>query len=590
MLLFNNQEKINNSQKSFIFNIFIIIFLVSYKLRRIVTQNKVILLFAAALFIFNSASGKEMGYFDIQNGTGYLGFSRMSQEFKITSLMNSAIANDAKATQIFIASGADVNQKNIAGVTALHLAARNNSYESAKVLIDNGAKINERDAEGWTPLMRASLAGNKKMMQLLIENGANLWTQNSDGETALLHTAMADCYECGKLIIDESNTNSPLFRIQSRKALQIVNKRYNEPFIKALTENYNGNQEFKIINTSRIKSGNLNEAKEDDNITHLVYIFTGKTISNEELGKISKNTYDISQKTQFKLEKSESNSSNRMAIPEPSNIEPTTTRKLFLINNEQPEFRQKLYNTTDNNSGTKYKLGQTTAKPVIDDADMVGPRLPLSMRESVPNTEEKNTAKDLSQNKKLSANNVKNYNLGATTAKPVMDKADLVEPTKKAVPVVSAKKADVATPTKKTSPRRNLVLDSKDGNNLSQEKSKFKLKSDNVASDNSNNRADGGRNYKLSATTAKPVIDRADMIKPVKKPPIEKNFVLDSKNQDAENEELPREKPRFKLKTNNKTEETKSYKLGPSTAKPVIDEADLKDSKKSNRVYKISKN
>ena len=145
--------------------------------------------------------------------------------------MNSAIANDAKAAKIFIASGADVRQKNIAGATALHLAARNNSFETAQVLIENGARVNERDFEGWTPLMRASLAGNQKVMKLLIEHGAEIWSQNNYGETPLMHTAMADCHECGKLILentDRQRSDSSLINNQIKQSLQIVNKKTNK--------------------------------------------------------------------------------------------------------------------------------------------------------------------------------------------------------------------------------------------------------------------------------------------------------------------------------------------------------------------------
>ena len=204
----------------------------------------------------------------------YLELSNTNKEFQITSLMNSAIANDVKATEIFIASGANVNQKNIAGVSPLLLASRNNSYEVAEVLLKSGANVNEKDNEGWTPLMRASLSGNKKMMELLIKNGANIWGTNSYGETALLHTAMADCYECGKLILENTHNKNYLINTQIGKSLQIVNKRYNEPFINMLKEEMNVKKSLTSNNSK--KTGNQ-EQKSDS-----TYIFTGEIANNKD--------------------------------------------------------------------------------------------------------------------------------------------------------------------------------------------------------------------------------------------------------------------------------------------------------------------
>lgn len=273
-------------------------------------MNKVAVFFIITFFSLTSVFAKNKGYFDSGNGSEYLDFSNMNKEFKITSLMNSAIANDAKATKIFIASGAEVNQKNIAGATALHLAVRNNSFESAQVLIENGAKVNERDSEGWTPLMRASLAGNQKMMTLLMENGAKVWEQNRFGETALMHTAMADCYECGKLILEKDDgRNNVLVNDQAKQSLQIVNKRYNEPFIELITAKLNGGEVLALDDTSSLdkkpttKTKNTSKDAQDGTLVQLVYVFTGKTITKEEMNEIGKSIYDSSKQEKEKSKK-----------------------------------------------------------------------------------------------------------------------------------------------------------------------------------------------------------------------------------------------------------------------------------------------
>lgn len=123
-----------------------------------------------------------------------------SDNFNITSLMNAVAQDDFKATEVFLKSGANVNESNLAKVTPLHIAAKNNSFRSMSILIDYKANINAVDFEGWTPLMRACLNKNEESVKILINSGANLWKKNVFGETALIHSVMSNCIECLNLI------------------------------------------------------------------------------------------------------------------------------------------------------------------------------------------------------------------------------------------------------------------------------------------------------------------------------------------------------------------------------------------------------
>lgn len=295
-----------------------------------------------------------------QTQSEYLELSNMNKEFQITSLMNSAIANDAKAAEIFIASGASVNQKNIAGATPLHLAARNNSYETAEILLNNGANVNEKDIDGWTPLMRASLAGNPKMMALLIKYGANLWDQNTHGETPLLHSAMADCYECGKLILDNTNKKDYLTNTQMGRSLQIVNKRYNEPFINLLKDKMNSGTVLTLNTKNEIDSAKtvqqaktINDNADSGDITQIVYIFTGRKISKSEMEKIGQNNYrQLNQQpngTNSKVNNEEDDIYVLPAKKEPSKIEQTTKNKSI---NTRTKLSTGINGGTVNNSKT----------------------------------------------------------------------------------------------------------------------------------------------------------------------------------------------------------------------------------------------
>ena len=70
---------------------------------------------------------------------------------------------------MLIENGADVNQKQNFGWTALIFAARNGYKEVCILLIENGADVNQKDNDGETALGRAR---NEAIKKLLRDNGA----------------------------------------------------------------------------------------------------------------------------------------------------------------------------------------------------------------------------------------------------------------------------------------------------------------------------------------------------------------------------------------------------------------------------------
>ncbi|HUZ59235.1 MAG TPA: ankyrin repeat domain-containing protein [Hanamia sp.] len=73
--------------------------------------------------------------------------------------------------RIIIKNGADVNAKQMKGVTPLHSAAHNGRNELAKLLIDNGADINAKMDNGHTPLFMAEEKGFKETAELIKQFG-----------------------------------------------------------------------------------------------------------------------------------------------------------------------------------------------------------------------------------------------------------------------------------------------------------------------------------------------------------------------------------------------------------------------------------
>jgi ankyrin repeat protein len=77
-------------------------------------------------------------------------------------------------------------------------AAHDGELEMVRELIADGADVDEQDAYGWTALMRATGQGHAAIAVALLKAGARVDLQDKDGMTALMaathhgHTAIAE--------------------------------------------------------------------------------------------------------------------------------------------------------------------------------------------------------------------------------------------------------------------------------------------------------------------------------------------------------------------------------------------------------------
>ncbi|EAX98933.1 hypothetical protein TVAG_242980 [Trichomonas vaginalis G3] len=129
--------------------------------------------------------------------------------------------NSKEAAELLISHGANINEKDEYGETALHIAARHNSKEIAKLLISHGANINEKDKYGKIALHIAAMFNSKEAAELLISHGANINEKDKYGETALRIAAIGNSKETTELLISHgANINEkimmekPLFILQ----------------------------------------------------------------------------------------------------------------------------------------------------------------------------------------------------------------------------------------------------------------------------------------------------------------------------------------------------------------------------------------
>jgi tankyrase len=89
---------------------------------------------------------------------------------------------------ILINAGADVNARDLMGLTPLLLACGKSTRgykEIAELLIKKGASINVRDRLGFTPLLLSLSGGVAGIAELLINRGADVYALTRNGESAL---------------------------------------------------------------------------------------------------------------------------------------------------------------------------------------------------------------------------------------------------------------------------------------------------------------------------------------------------------------------------------------------------------------------
>jgi len=119
-------------------------------------------------------------------------------------LRYTARTGNMQKVEKLINQGADVNEQNKSGETALMSAAEDGQRDVCELLIAKGADVNAQNYKtGDTALIFAALMGYKEVCQFLIAHGANLYAQGKYDDTALQRAAQYDRPEICKLLIDE---------------------------------------------------------------------------------------------------------------------------------------------------------------------------------------------------------------------------------------------------------------------------------------------------------------------------------------------------------------------------------------------------
>ncbi len=134
----------------------------------------------------------------------------ITDEFGSTPLMYAALYSEAVTIRLLLRRGANPNQANNAGATALMWAIPDEA--KVRLLLKKGAHVNVASKiTGRTPLLiAAGRPGAAKVVRLLLAKGADPKARDRNGESTVFRAALSGDLEVLRLLIDKgSDINAP---------------------------------------------------------------------------------------------------------------------------------------------------------------------------------------------------------------------------------------------------------------------------------------------------------------------------------------------------------------------------------------------
>src|SRR5947209_8022725 len=119
-----------------------------------------------------------------------------------TALMLVTVKGHLDVARELLNAGADLHAKNGKGWAALRLAVSMDDAEALRLLLEAGADVNSRDAVGDTALLQAAREGSIESLRLLLAHGADVNVSNDSGETALKSASCHGYHEIARLLRD----------------------------------------------------------------------------------------------------------------------------------------------------------------------------------------------------------------------------------------------------------------------------------------------------------------------------------------------------------------------------------------------------
>ncbi|OKH47644.1 hypothetical protein NIES2101_23270 [Calothrix sp. HK-06] len=106
-------------------------------------------------------------------------------ERNLLNSLNPEISEDYGYQVAELIANKDINKKNDAGETALHLAVKNNDLRLVEILINSGADVNATTNYKATPLHYAASFAKNSIINLLASKGSNINAVDNNGKKPL---------------------------------------------------------------------------------------------------------------------------------------------------------------------------------------------------------------------------------------------------------------------------------------------------------------------------------------------------------------------------------------------------------------------
>ena len=116
-------------------------------------------------------------------------------------------ADDSKAVDKLLRSGADAKAADRYGVTPLYLAAVNGNAAIIRRLLDSGADPNSKDPAGETALMTAARTGTPDALRTLLDRGANVNAVDPEFQQTALMLAVRENHPAAVKLLIESGAD-----------------------------------------------------------------------------------------------------------------------------------------------------------------------------------------------------------------------------------------------------------------------------------------------------------------------------------------------------------------------------------------------
>ncbi len=103
--------------------------------------------------------------------------------------------------RLLLGHGAQVNDRDNTGATALHKAASRSSTDTEQLPLEHGAQVNDRDNNGATALHIAASKNLAQLATLLLEHQAQANARDTEGQTALVVAACKNSHSIVRVLL-----------------------------------------------------------------------------------------------------------------------------------------------------------------------------------------------------------------------------------------------------------------------------------------------------------------------------------------------------------------------------------------------------